>query len=460
MNTTSWMADQIVYEIFPERFAIGQPHTAESKLAQAIYHQPRYERRSWDQLPAHPPRGRDFFGGDLQGIIDRLDHLTELGVTTVYLTPIFAAPSNHKYDTVDFLRIDPMFGDEATLRRLTDALHERGMRLVLDAVFNHISDQHPWCQHRPDWLAGTFWRGYRHMPELALERADVRAALFEVLETWNALGVDGWRFDVAVDVGLPFMHALRERFPNQVFVGEVMNHPAGWCGPRAFTGVMNYLFRDAVLGWLRGEITDQQAQRVMADEFVGRWDSWNMLASHDTPRLRHVLPHPAGQRLAWVAQFTLPGAPLIYYGEEIGMDGGPDPDCRRPMIWDRGVWDTATFKFLRDLIQLRQQRRELRTGRLIMLDGDGLVFLRATDVPHEVALVALNPHRQPLRQRVFTPHPHLYHALPLKNALPPHEVVTMDAGNVKLELPAQSAAVFLPADEMTDYRFFKPRNRA
>lgn len=457
--TTTWMADQIVYEIFPDRFAIGAPHTSESKLALPVYQQPRYERRRWKDLPVQPPRGRDFFGGDLRGVIDRLDHLTELGITCLYLTPIFCAPSNHKYDTTDFFQVDPMFGDEPTLRRLADALHAHGMRLVLDAVFNHISDQHPWCREHPEWLAGTYWRGFGHMPELALERVDVREMLFSVIEKWNALGVDGWRFDVAVDVGLPFLQALRERFPQQVFIGEVMSHPAGWCGPTAFSGVMNYEFRDAVLGWLAGEVSDRQVQRVLSAEFTGRWDSWNMLASHDTPRLRHVLGEEAARRLAWVMQFTLPGVPLIYYGEEIGMDGGPDPDCRRPMIWDAGRWDRSLHEFIRTLARLRRERAELRQGRLVMLEADGLVFLRATDKPHEVALVALNPYRRALRQRVFTPHPHLYHALPLRNTLVPHDTIKMEAGNVRLELPPQSAAIYLPADEMEHYRFFKPRNQ-
>ncbi|MCX7916238.1 MAG: alpha-amylase family glycosyl hydrolase, partial [Verrucomicrobiae bacterium] len=334
------------------------------------------------------------------------------------------------------------------------------IRLVLDAVFNHISDRHPWCREHPNWLAGTFWRGFGHMPELALERADVREALFSVIEKWNAaVGVDGWRFDVAVDVGLPFLHALRERFPTQVFIGEIMSHPGGWCGPTALSGVMNYVFRDAVLGWLNGEVSDRQVQKVLAEDFMGRWDSWNMLASHDTPRLRHVLPSEAVQRLAWVLQFTLPGAPVIYYGEEIGMDGGPDPDCRRPMIWDRARWNGDLWNFIKNLIELRRNHPELRHGRLVILEAEGLVFLRATDEPHEVALVAINQHARNIRQRVFTPHPHLYHSLPLRNALAPNDTVTMDAGNVLLELRPHTAAIYLPADEMERYRFFKPRNR-
>ncbi len=455
----SWVREQIIYQIFPERFAIGRPHTSATKLALPVYQQPKYTRHDWGEVPPQPPRGRDFFGGDLQGILDRLDYVQNLGATALYLTPIFLAPSNHKYDTTDFYTIDPMFGGEATLRTLTGELHRRGLKLILDAVFNHVSDCHPWRQTHPEYFTGTYWRDFRHMPELDLDNRDLRDDLFRVLQKYLDLGVDGWRFDVAVDLGLPFVRDLRARFPTTMLLGEVMSYARDWCGPDLFTGVMNYYFRDALLGWLRGEFTTSQLRAVVGDVHAGSLDSWNMLSSHDTPRLRHTLPDPALRRLAIVAQFTLPGAPLIYYGEEIGMDGGPDPDCRRPMIWDEQRWDHETRQFYRQLIALRQSRPEFQHGHILPLESDALVFLRYTDQPTEVALVALNRSNQPLNQIVLTPHSHLYHALPMKNVLAPDPIIPMEAGNLRLSLPPRSAAIFVPDDtRLTTYRFHKPRN--
>jgi glycosidase len=158
-------------------------------------------------------------------------------------------------------------------------------------------------------------------------------------------------------------------------------------------------------------------------------------------------------------QFTLPGVPFIYYGEEIGMDGDGDPDCRRPMIWDEKRWDKDTLAFYKLLIGIRQSHAALRTGKLTMLEADALVFLRHTDKINETALVAINNSAQPYRQIVFTPHSHLYHALPMKNLLNPSQVVNMEAGNIKIELPAKSAGIFVPDDtRIQNYRFFKSRN--
>ncbi len=455
----SWMRQQIVYQIFPERFAIGRPHTSATKLALAAYQNPKYTRHGWDEIPPQPPRGRDFFGGDLLGIHDRLDYIQDLGATALYLTPIFIAPSNHKYDTTDFFTIDPMFGDETMLRTLTAELHRRGMKLILDAVFNHVSDVHPWYRSRPDWFTGTFWRDFGQMPELNLANRDVREELFRVLQRYLDLGVDGWRFDVAVDLGLPFVREMRERFPTTVLLGEVMSYARDWCGPETFTGVMNYCFRDGLLGWLRGDVTTSQLRAVAGDVHAGSLDSWNMLSSHDTARLRHTLPDARARRLALVAQFTVPGVPLIYYGEEIGMDGGPDPDCRRPMIWEESRWDRATQQFYKDLIAIRQSRPELQHGRITPVESDGLVFLRHTDRPDQVALVAINRGDRPLDQIVLTPHSHLYHALPLKNLLAPERVVNMEAGNFRVTLPPWSAGIFVPDDtRMRAYQFYKPRN--
>jgi len=490
-NDPLWLADQVTYQIFPDRFAIGKPHTSESKLALPMYHNPGCSRRSWDEMPENPSRGKDFFGGDLPGITDHLDYIQHLGVTALYLTPIFIAPSNHKYDTADFFTVDPQFGGEKALKQLIRELKRRKMRLILDAVLNHVSDSHPWFLaarrgEKPYKDFFTFlksgeyecWRGHRHMPELNLTSEALQKVLFRgknsVLQKYLEMGVDGWRFDVAVDVGLrtvgEMRKVIRQRFPDAVLLGEVMCYAGDWCNnDQVFHGVMNYYFRDAVLGWLGGEVSARQMNH--AGEYhdgyshAGAIRSWNMLSSHDTPRLRRTIHDTAQRRLAVIAQFTLPGVPFLYYGEEIGMDGGHDPDCRRPMIWDKKRWDRETLEFYKRIIEIRQSTPALRRGKLTVLgqrlDGDALVFLRHTDKINEVALVAINNATQPFRQVVFTPHSHLYHALPMKNLLEPSQVVNMEAGNLKVDIPARSAAIFVPDDtRLPNYKFFKPRNLA
>jgi alpha-glucosidase len=488
-NDPLWLADQVTYQIFPDRFAIGKPHTSESKLALPVYHNPGQTQRGWDEMPENPSRGKDFFGGDLTGIVDHLDYIQGLGVTALYLTPIFIAPSNHKYDTTDFFTVDPQFGGEKALKQLIRELKRRKMRLILDAVLNHVSDSHPWFQaakrgEKPYKSFFTFltsgeyecWRGHRHMPELNLSNEALQKLLFRgknsVLQKYLGMGIDGWRFDVAVDVGLRTVGEMRkvigQRFPDAVLLGEVMCYAGDWCNnDQVFHGVMNYYFRDAVLGWLGGEVSARQMNH--AGEYhdgyshAGAIRSWNMLSSHDTPRLRWTIEDTAQRRLAVIAQFTLPGVPFLYYGEEIGMNGGHDPDCRRPMIWDEKHWDRETLEFYKRIIEIRQTHPALRRGKLTTLgqrlDGDALVFLRHTDKINEVALVAINNATQPLRQIVFTPHSHLYHALPMKNLLEPSQVVNMEAGNLKLDIPGRSAAIFVPDDtRLPNYKFFKTRN--
>jgi glycosidase len=280
------------------------------------------------------------------------------------------------------------------------------------------------------------------------------------------MGVDGWRFDVAVDVGLPTVRAMRktisENHPDAVLIGEVMCFAGEWC--KDFHGVMNYYFRDALLGWLRGDVSTRKTSLAMSDYFTGfghagAVGSWNTLSSHDTPRLRWTIHDATLRKLALVAQFTLPGVPFVYYGEEIGMDAGHDPDCRRPMIWDEKRWDKDTLAFYKKLIASRQSYVALRRGKLTMLEAEALAFLRHADNINETVLVAINNSTQSYRQIVFTPHSHLYHALPMKNILDPSQVVPMEAGNIRIELPPRSAAIFVPDDtRLQNYRFFKPRN--
>lgn len=484
----------MIYQILPERFAIGKPNDSQTKLGQPAYQRPGYTRHtSWD---GEPIGSNDFFGGDLQGIIDHLDYLQDLGAGALYLTPVFSAYSNHKYDTVDFDTLDPMFGDERVLGELIDGLHRRGMRLILDAVLNHVGTGHAWFQaarrgETPYRDFFTFladgrylcWWGYDTLPELRLECPLLARRLYgdpdSVLQRWLARGVDGWRLDVALDVGLgpvaDIRGALADRFPEACLIGEVVSFGGTYCaGQRHFHGVMNYWLGYATLGWLQGTVGTHAYVRAIADCYQNYGHeaalrSWNMLSSHDTPRLHNQLPDDATRMLALVLQFTLPGEPLVYYGEENGMEGGADPQNRRTMRWDERSWNRTIRDVHKTLIGIRKARRELREGRLLLLgeylDGDAVAFVRHTEVPDEETLVVVNKSKQRLQQRLLVPHSHFIPKLWFKNLLAPDQHMQFIATSFDLDLPPESAAIYVPDDgymlptgaRETTYAFFKPR---
>lgn len=487
---TKQMASQIIYQIFPERFAIGGDLASSEKLAQAAYAHPDIIKRGWDDTTLDQPWGMQFFGGDLDGIAEKLDYLLDLGVTGVYLTPVFTAPSNHKYDAVDFFAIDPMFGGEPALLRLIAALHAKGMSLTLDAVLNHVSDSHPWFlaaqagdASKRDWFSfaddGAYlcWQDYGLMPELNLSNPAVRDILYRqqgsLVQHWLAKGIDNWRFDVAQDVGIEVAQEMAaivaQRFPKAGLLGELNGFSGSWFeAGGGFKGMMNYWYRTATLAWLAGEIDALQMNTALKDArecygLSGLLCSWNMLSSHDTPRLLTTVGSVEKAQLAMMMQFTLPGIPLIYYGEEIGMEGGADPDCRRPMRWNRADWNHAQRQFVQQLIAIRQNNPALQYGDVQVLGdrlaGNALIFLRATEVIGEAALVIVNLSAQPLQAKLLIPYSHWYDGVPLHDALANAPDTKVQAGSVQLDIPAQAAVIYLPSEPYQHYSFFKARNR-
>ncbi|MGQ5523818.1 glycoside hydrolase family 13 protein [Chitinimonas sp. PSY-7] len=483
-------ASQVVYQIFPERFAIGGGLSSAEKLAQPAYGIPGVHKRGWDEPTLQQPWGNQFYGGDLDGIADKLSYLVDLGITGVYLTPVFTAPSNHKYDATDFFSIDPMFGGEPALKRLLDALHARGMTLTLDAVLNHVSDQHPWFlaakagdADKRDWF--TFdasghhlcWQDYGMMPELNLANPAVRDVLYRqpksLVQHWLAQGVDNWRFDVAQDVGIAYAQEMAEavgkNYPNTILLGELNGFSASWFeAGGGFHGMMNYWYRTATLAWLAGEIDAVQMNAAVRDAregygLKGLLCSWNMLSSHDTPRLITTVGSAAKARTALLMQMTLPGVPLIYYGEEIGMLGGADPDCRRPMRWNESEWDHSQRIWMKQLIAIRQASPALQYGDVTVLGdrlpGNALVFLRHTEQPGEAALVVVNHSDKPMQQKLLLPYSHWYDGVPLKDALGISPDIKVQAASIQLSIPANSAAIYQANEPYQHYTFFKPRNR-
>lgn len=450
-SVPEWAKHAVFYSIFPDRFANGDPANDPPGC------------HPWRVEPGEdePAVYRSFFGGDLEGIIQRLPYLQELGVTALYLTPIFLSPSVHKYDTTDYYQIDRHFGDLETAGRLVDRCHAAGMRVVLDAVFNHCGQEFfafqdvlkrgarspylrwfelhglPVQTDPPNYT--TFANGVSRMPKLMTANPEVRLYLLQVARYWTqTLGIDGWRLDVANEVDPQFWREFRQTVrsvnPDALIVGEVMTRADAWLQGDQFDSVMNYPFRQACLDFFA---TDA----IRADEFAARLARlraayaspvhqvlWNLLDSHDTPRFRTECREAAKrqggaavghsrdrQALAAILQLTYEGAPLIYYGDEVGMEGGGDPDCRRPMIWEESRQDQELLTLYRRLLALRKELPALRCGFYRALVRDGLrnvfAFWRGPAAeggePYPAAgpqvVVVLNNH--PLAQQVEVPLP-------------------------------------------------------
>lgn len=398
-----WVKDAVFYQIFPERFANGNPELNPENV------------EPW----GGEPTPSNFFGGDLQGVMDHLDYLSELGINAIYFTPIFEATTNHKYDTEDYLRVDRHFGDADTVKRLVKLCHERGIRVLLDAVFNHsgktfapfvdVQENGEKSKYK-DWFHvhefpldvkdgiptyETF--GFEpHMPKLNTENPEVKDYLLKVAEYWiKEVGMDGWRLDVADEVDdafwRDFRRVVKAANPEAYILGEIWNESSAWLQGDQFDAAMNYPFTDAVNGFF---VKNKMNAETFANS-IGRQLSryplqasevaFNLLDSHDTPRLLTLCEGDQRKmKLAALFQFTYLGTPCIYYGDEIGLDGDQDPGCRKCMEWDEAKQDRELFTFYQQLIALRHAHPALRAeGHVRFLqarpEGSQLVLERQSE---------------------------------------------------------------------------------
>jgi cyclomaltodextrinase / maltogenic alpha-amylase / neopullulanase len=414
-----WVKDAVFYQIFPERFANGDTSNDP----------PGVER--WGGTPT----GRNFFGGDLQGIIDHLDYIQELGVNALYLNPIFEATTNHKYNTADYMRIDPHFGDDATFKRLLDSCHARGIRVVIDGVFNHTgiaffafadvrakgkkSIYRDWYTIRsfpvgpPSKPNYECWWGHGALPKLRTENPAVRQYLFDVTRKWTVMGVDGWRLDVPNEIPHDFWIQWRLLVksinPECYIVGEIWDNASAWLQGDQFDAVMNYRFRDPCLKFFaHGTSSPTAFDTALAHQRRDYPDPvnfalQNLLGSHDTERLLTMCGGDVErEKLAVFFQMLYPGAPMVYYGDEIGMEGGKDPGCRGTMIWDKKRQHGELLSWYRKMIALRRAHPVWRTGSFetlraddaqrvylfIRKDGDarGVVAINAGPAPARIAV--------------------------------------------------------------------------
>ncbi|RLL46709.1 alpha-glycosidase [Oceanobacillus piezotolerans] len=372
-NAPDWVKNTVWYQIFPERFANG-----DSALNPV-------NTLPWGS--AEPSPG-NFFGGDFQGILNNLDYLVDLGINGIYFTPIFKASSNHKYDTIDYLEIDPQFGDKVIFRKLVRECHRRGIRVMLDAVFNHsgyhfapfqdvLEKQekskykdwfHAWnfpIVHKPKPNYDTF--GFVHtMPKLNTKNPEVKAYLLKVAKYWvEEFDIDGWRLDVANEVDHTFWREFRKvvkSVKSDVYIlGEVWHDSMPWLKGDQFDAVMNYPFTKAAIDFFAKQSigTQKFAESItsllyMYPENINEV-SFNLLGSHDTARILTTANGDKRKiRMLFLFQLSFIGTPCIYYGDEIGMTGDNDPGCRGCMVWDREKQDTELYFFIKQLIALRR----------------------------------------------------------------------------------------------------------
>jgi glycosidase len=382
-SVPQWVKDTVWYQIFPERFCNGNPSISPEKTA------------DWENdRPGHT----SFFGGDIPGIIQKLGHLKDLGVTGIFLTPVFKSPSTHKYDTEDYFTIDEHFGDMQDLRDLTQKAHALGIRVMLDAVFNHIGDTHPFWQDVLKNQEKSAYRDYFHirefpvksrytdtrrmgydtfgftsrMPKWNTENPEARKYLLEAAEYWiRECDIDGWRLDVSNEVSFDFWAAFVRRVRSVkddfYILGEMWHDASSWINGGYFTAAMNYPLGFAITDFFlkkkidAGAFTERMFRALSRYGDLHNQAAFNLLDSHDTKR---VLTLAGGNREAVKNAFTLlfllPGSPCIYYGTEIGMPGGDgDPDNRGPMIWDEKKQDRELFAFFKKLIAVRYEYPEI-----------------------------------------------------------------------------------------------------
>jgi cyclomaltodextrinase / maltogenic alpha-amylase / neopullulanase len=512
-DTPSWVRDAVFYQVFPDRFAASERVVKPGPL------------EPWDAQPTN----HGFKGGDLLGIVEHLDHIASLGVNALYLTPVFQSASNHRYHTYDYLVVDPLLGGDPALHELLDAAHARGMRVILDGVFNHTGrgfwpfhhvmetgagspyrnwfnydqegldrgrpiDAYPLSHQRlgvahdePVLTAGEgpgqtsrqrlgyeAWWGMPALPKLNVGEPAVREYLWNVAEHWLRFGIDGWRLDVPAEIDdRSFWQEFRRRCrainPEAYLVGEIWHVAPDWVSGDRFDALMNYPLAEAIIGFVGGSSLNEPLLRshheygrvtrlegpgmaVRLGELLSAYEpettaaQLNLLGSHDTPRVLSLLGGDIeAMELAVLLQASLPGAPCVYYGDEVGITGGKDPESRKAFPWDRARWESDLLDATRAAFMLRLAEPALRSDGVTFLAANGAAMaFERRDGDRRLAVV-LNAGESAASVAFGAPdaEPTVLLATARARLVPP--VVATSDGIVTIELPPRSGAVVLLA---------------
>ena len=388
-----WMKNAVFYQIFPERFRRGDFSKDDSYINQA-----------WEDLPTPS----SFAGGDLKGIIEKLDHIRDLGVTCLYLTPIFISPTNHKYDTIDYFEIDPQFGSKEDFKKLVEKAHSFGIRIVLDAVFNHMCHENPVFKDVRekgkesiyyDWFYidgdkadiekinyETFAHVY-NMPKLKTSNKEVQDYLIKIGKYWiEEFDVDGWRLDVSDEVS----HDLWKRFRKEiksakadaVIIGENWHNAEAFLRGDELDSIMNYAFTNTCLDYFKGKISAQKASDklnmiLMRNRDAANRMMLNFLDTHDTPRFITEIGGSLDKTLAALAlSVVYMGANSLYYGTEVGLEGKGDPDCRRTFPWEKIEEKQDVLGKIKEILAVKKHEAIKNGGIKIYSEGDLLILER------------------------------------------------------------------------------------
>lgn len=401
-----WAANKVVYQIFPSRYAASQP----------------VDKELWYKAPI---TFTDNLHGDIRGIIDHLDYIRDLGIDVIYLTPIFKSDSSHKYDTIDYYQIDPSFGTAEDLRELVQKAHQYGMKVVLDAVFNHTGrdffafkdilenkekskyldwyfiDKFPLDTEpgqAPNFKCFGYYGG---MPKLNLKNPEVEKYVTDVACYWlKECDIDGWRMDVGDEIShyfwKHFRRAVKAVKKDALIIGEIWHYAGDFLEGDEWDTVMNYPFYLNLIDLLADEKIGVSRFIQNLGYMKGRLNKkcyplmWNLIDSHDTARFLHLCNNKQKLHLAAAFQLLMPGMPMIYYGDELAMPGANDPDCRRGMYWDEEYRDNEMLEWYKRLIQVRRTHACIVEGELaeiITRDEDGTIVLIRKNTEETVALI-------------------------------------------------------------------------
>ena len=394
-----WAANKVVYQIFPSRYAA-----------------------LWYKAPI---TFTDNLHGDIRGIIDHLDYIRDLGIDVIYLTPIFKSDSSHKYDTIDYYQIDPSFGTAEDLRELVQKAHQYGIKVVLDAVFNHTGrdffafkdilenkekskyldwyfiDKFPLDNESgqaPNFKCFGYYSG---MPKLNLKNPEVEKYVTDVACYWlKECDIDGWRMDVGDEIShyfwKHFRRAVKAVKKDALIIGEIWHYAGDFLEGDEWDTVMNYPFYLNLIDLLADEKIGVSRFIQNLGYMKGRLNKkcyplmWNLIDSHDTARFLHLCNNKQKQHLAAAFQLLMPGMPMIYYGDELAMPGANDPDCRRGMYWDEEYRDNEMLEWYKRLIQVRRTHACIVGGELaetITRDEDGTIVLIRKNTEETIALI-------------------------------------------------------------------------
>ncbi len=456
MTVPNWVADAIFYQIFPDRFANGDTGNDPINV------------KPWGS----PPTAHGFMGGDLRGVIQNLDYLLDLGINAIYLNPIFLSSSTHRYNSTDYYRIDPRLGSKADFDDLIKKAHQKNIRIILDGVFNHcgrgffaFNDVLENQEHSPyrEWFhinrfpidaytpgdARDYlgWWKHKSLPKFKTATPEVRRYLLEVSRYWIEQGIDGWRLDVPNEIDddgfwAEFREGVRAINPDAYLLGEIWDISPRWVGETHFDGLMNYPLRTVFLDLLTGKLP--------GDQFIGIIDTlikayprentyamYQLLGCHDTERVLTVLNGDLQKlKLAYLLQFTFPGCPAIYYGDEVGLEGSKDPECRKAFPWEERLWKPGLRDWVKKMTGLRNQMPALRRGDIKFLESHNakntIALIRNLD--EEKILVALNAADSPSEINVEISDFKFHDGQLLRNLIGEGEY-TIAGGSLRISLP-------------------------